>query len=78
MQNIYMKVLNYLVGYVILKTSARLRLTTYTKSVHEVTQFLVRYLTEQMKKRNQIQNIYMKELNFLVGYVIFKQVQHVI
>ena len=73
-----MKVLNYLVGYVILKTSARLRLTTHTKSVHEVTQFFVRYLTEQMKKREQMLNIYMKELNFLVGYVILKQVQKVI
>ena len=56
------------------KTSARLSLTRHNESLHETTQFFVRYLTEQIKKRKQIQNIYMKKLNFLVGYVILKQV----
>ena len=32
------------------KTSAKLMLKTHKESVHEVTQFFVRYLTEQIKK----------------------------
>ena len=31
------------------KTSAKLRLTTHKESVHEVTQFVVRYATEEIK-----------------------------
>ena len=50
MQNMYMKELNFLVRVCDFKTSSKLRLTTHKESVHEVTQFFVRYLTEQIKK----------------------------